>query len=162
MTFNRLVYSILEQVTPLSPFDIDVLAALLVKEAGGEKDYIAGMAGVMNTIVARANKNPSHFISVALKPKQFSAFNNIKTQQDLVNTVAQTKKHPRFNAAKDMVISASKGTLPNLIGSAKHYHVTKGPSKVTPTWTNPQYGGKNTSAVPTTTIGNHTFFSGVR
>jgi len=162
VTFNKLVYTILEQVRPLSPFDIDVLAALLVKEAGGEKDYIAGMAGVMNTIASRANNNPSNYIKVALKPKQFSAFNNIKSQQDLVNTVAQTKTHPRFNAAKQMVVSASRGTLPNLIGSAKHYHVTKGPSKVTPSWSSPQYGGSNPLAKPTTTIGNHTFFSGVR
>jgi len=162
VTFNRLVYSILEQVKPLSPFDIDVLAALLVKEAGGEKDYVAGMAGVMNTIAARANNNPSNFIKVALQPKQFSAFNNIKSQQDLVNVVTQTKTHPRFNAAKEMVVSASRGTLPNLIGQAKHYHVTKGPSTVTPSWTSPQYGGKNPLAKPTTTIGSHTFFSGVR
>ncbi|NDA63753.1 MAG: hypothetical protein EBX50_17240 [Chitinophagia bacterium] len=162
MKFDNLVNLILEQTKSLSPFDIDVLAALLVKEAGGERDYIAGMAGVMNTINARAKKNPSNYISVALKPKQFSAFNSIKSQQDLINIVNQTKKHPNFNAAKDMVISAASGTLPNLIGPATHYHVTSGPSTVRPSWTSPQYGGKNTQASPTTTIGSHTFFSGVR
>jgi hypothetical protein len=160
--FDNLVNSILEQARALSPFDIDVLAALLVKEAGGERDYIAGMAAVMNTIAARAKKNPANYISVALKPKQFSAFNSIKTQQDLINVVNQTKKHPNFNAARDMVVSAAAGTLPNLIGPATHYHVTKGSSTVKPSWTSPQYGGKNPSATPTTTVGSHTFFSGVR
>lgn len=162
MKFDNLVNSIIEQTRSLSPFDIDVLAALLVKEAGGERDYIAGMAAVMNTIAARAKKNPANYISVALKPKQFSAFNSIKNQQDLVNVVNQTKKHPNFDAAKDMVISAAAGTLPNLIGPATHYHVTKGPSTVKPSWTSPQYGGKNPLATPTTTVGSHTFFSGVR
>lgn len=162
MNFDKLVNQLLEQTKQLSQFDIDVLAALLVKEAGGERDYIAGMAGVMNTINARAKKNPANYISVALKPKQFSAFNSIKTQQDLINVINQTKKHPRFNAARDMVISAASGTLPNLIGPATHYHVTSGPSTVKPSWTSPQYGGRNPQAAPTTTIGNHTFFSGVR
>lgn len=162
MKFDTLVNSILEQTKQLSPFDIDVLAALLVKEAGGERDYIAGMAAVMNTIAARAKKNPANYIGVALKPKQFSAFNNVRNQQDLVNIVTQTKKHPNFNAARDMVLSATAGTLPNLIGPATHYHVTQGPSTVKPSWTSPQYGGKNPSATPTTTVGSHTFFSGVR
>jgi len=162
MRYNRLVSIILEAVSQPPAFDVDVLATLLVKEAGGEKDYIAGMAGVMNTIVARANKNSKFFIPVALKPRQFSALNNIKTQQQLTALVNQTKSHPNFNAAKNIVFSAYKGTLPNLIGTAKHYHVTKGSSKATPSWSTPQYGGKNIAALPTATIGNHTFFSGVR
>lgn len=162
MKFDSLVQTILEQTRPLSPFDIDVLAALLVKEAGGEKDYITGMAGVMNVIATRAKNNPANFIGVALKPKQFSAFNIVKNQQDLVNIVSQTKKHPRFNAAKQMVISASQGKLPNIVSGASHYHVTSGPSTVKPKWTSPQYGGKNTQAVPTTTLGHHTFFTGIK
>jgi hypothetical protein len=162
MKFDDLVVSIIEQTKPLSDFDLDVLATLLVKEAGGEKDYIAGMAGVMNTIATRAKNNPSFFISVALKPKQYSAFNGIKTQQDLANIVAQTRKHPRFNAAKQMAVSASAGKLPSVAGSATHYHVTSGQSKVAPKWSNPQYGGKNSAATPTTTLGGHTFFTGVK
>lgn len=162
MKFDSLVQSILEQVKPLSPFDIDVLAALLVKEAGGERDYITGMAGVMNVIATRAKNNPAGFIGVALKPKQFSAFNAIKTQQDLINIVNQTKKHPRFNAARQMVVSASQGKLPNIVGGASHYHVTSGQSTVKPRWTSPQYGGKNPQATPTTTLGHHTFFTGIK
>ena len=162
MTFNKLVDTLLEQSKPLSNFDVDTLAALLVKEAGGEADYITGMAGVMNAIASRAGSNPSRFISVALKPKQFSAFNTVKNQQDLVNIINQAKKHPRFNAAREMVLSASKGILPNIVGGASHYHVTSGPSTVAPKWTAPQYGGKNVAATPTTTLGHHTFFTGVK
>ena len=162
MTCNKLVDTLLEQSKPLSNFDVDTLAALLVKEAGGEADYITGMAGVMNAIASRAGSNPSRFISVALKPKQFSAFNAVKTQQDLVNIINQAKKHPRFNAAREMVLSASRGTLPNIVGGASHYHVTSGPGAVTPKWTAPQYGGKNPAATPTTTLGHHTFFTGIK
>jgi SLT domain-containing protein len=162
VTFNDLVNVLLEQSKPLSNFDIDTLAALLVKEAGGEPDYISGMAGVMNAITSRAGNNPDQFISVALKPKQFSAFNNVKNQQDLINVITQAKKHPRFNAAREMVASASKGTLPNIVGGASHYHVTSGTGAVKPKWSAPQYGGKNSAATPTTTLGHHTFFTGVK
>ena len=64
MRFNDIVNSILEQNVSrplLSQRDQDILATLLVREAGGEKDYIAGMAGVMNVIVNRAKKNPANF-----------------------------------------------------------------------------------------------------
>ena len=64
MKFNNLVKKILEQadIPPahiqqydLSERDKNILATLLVKEAGGEKDYVAGMAGVMNVIYNRAS-----------------------------------------------------------------------------------------------------------
>ena len=70
MKFNRLVEKILEQVDvpayvqqfDLSDREKDILATLLVKEAGGEKDYITGMAAVMNVIVNRAKNNPREFL----------------------------------------------------------------------------------------------------
>lgn len=167
MRFNSLVESILEAVTlpppppayvqqmDISDRDKDILATLLVKEAGGEADYIAGMAAVMNVIANRAKNNPRMFVKEAIRKYQFSAFNNIKTPQQMQQLIAATKQHKAYQAAKSMVQSAIQGKLTDITGKATHYYAATGPGKIaSPKW-----------AVPTKTtnkIGHHQYYSGIR
>jgi spore germination cell wall hydrolase CwlJ-like protein len=163
--FNRIVKFILEQIAPppsaqiqqydLPDRDKDILATLLVKEAGGEQDYIAGMAGVMNVIFNRAKGNPRDFVRVAIAPKQFSAFNAVKTPQQMASLIAATKSHKAFNAAKQLVQSAIKGKLSDITSRSTHYFAAAGPSKIkAPKWADP--------TKTTNKIGNHQFYTNIK
>ena len=157
MTFNSLVQSLLEQVgsTTLTNRDKDILATLLVREAGGEKDYIAGMAGVMNVIQTRAKNNPKDFVNQAIKKFQFSAFNAIKTPQQMDQLIATTKSHRAFNAAKEMVEKAILGKLTNITSNSTHYYAATGPNKIQPPkWADP--------TKKTNKIGHHQFYSNIK
>ena len=167
MRFNGLIEKILEAVdTPPSPpayvqqldlsdRDKNILATLLVKEAGGERDYIAGMAAVMNVIANRAKNNPREFVKQALRKYQFSAFNDIKTPQQMDQAIAHTRSHKAYNAAMSMVESATKGKLTDITGKATHYYAASGPSKIMPPkWADPS---KRTNK-----IGHHQYFKGIK
>lgn len=165
MKFDNLVNRLLEQADLPPPAyvqqydlpdrDKDILATLLVKEAGGEKDYIAGMASVMNVIYNRAKGNPQGFIREATRKLQFSAFNGIKTPQQMNALVANTKNHPAFNAAKEMVQKAIKGKLQDITSKSTHYYAASGPNKIQPPkWADP--------AKKTNKIGHHQFYTGIR
>lgn len=158
MKFNALVKNLLEQTLSkkdLSERDKNILAALLVREAGGEKDYIAGMAGVMNVIVNRANNNPNNFIKEALKRYQFSAFNEIKTPQQMDQLVSSTLNHRAFKAAKEMVQKAISGGLTDITNKSTHYYAASGPNKINaPKWADP--------AKKTNKIGHHQFYSNIK
>jgi len=158
MRFDDIVKSILEQNLnrpPVTQRDLDILATLLVKEAGGESDYIAGMAGVMNVIVNRAKGNPANFVREATKRLQFSAFNTIKTPQQMDQLIAATKKHKAYAAAKEMAVKAVQGRLQDITSRSTHYYAASGPNKIAPpTWADP--------AKKTNKIGHHQFFSNIR
>lgn len=163
MKFNRLVEKILEQVDvpayvqqfDLSDREKDILATLLVKEAGGEKDYITGMAAVMNVIVNRAKNNPREFLRQALKKYQFSAFNEIKTPQQMDETIKQSKNHKAFLPAKEMVQKAISGKLTDITNQSTHYYASSGPNKIKPPrWADP--------TKETNKIGHHQFYQGIR
>ena len=165
MRFNDLVKSLLEQADLPPPayvqqFDLsdrekDILATLLIKEAGGEKDYIAGMAAVMNVISNRAKNDPRNFVREALKRYQFSAFNAIKTPQQMSQLISDTKKHKAYNAAMSLVQSAIKGKLTDITNKSTHYYAASGPNKiVAPKWADP--------AKRTNKIGHHQYYTGIR
>lgn len=167
MKFNKIVKELLEQAqippTPpayiqqldLSERDKDILATLLVKEAGGEQDYVSGMAGVMNVIYNRAKGNPKDFVREATKKLQFSAFNNIKTPEQMNQLIASSKSHKAFNSAKQLVQSAIQGKLTDITSKSTHYFAASGPNKINaPRWADPY---KETNKV-----GHHQFYRDIR
>lgn len=167
MKFNDLVNNILEQadLPPPPPamvqqFDLpdrdkDILATLLVKEAGGERDYIAGMAAVMNVIFNRAKGDPRNFVREATRKLQFSAFNAVKTPQQMTMVISDTKKHKAFEAAKAMVQRAIQGKLTDITDKSTHYYAASGPNKIKP----PKWAD---STKTTNKIGHHQFYRGIK
>jgi len=141
----------------------DIVAAALIGEAGGEG--YEGMQAVMNVIMNRVKGgNPFRgAVDVVLKPKQFSFFDDYNAGSvKMGDVVTKAMQHPRWAMAKELALVGMQGKLEDLTGGATHYHVTKGPSKVKPYWSSPQFGGKNKEALATNTIGSHTFFKNIR
>lgn len=134
---------------------IDTVAACLILEAGGEGDK--GMWGVMCVIKNRAKGSdlPAHWKKVATKKQQFSCFND-----GLKGAIERARKHPKWDDAVKIVQSAMNPFTDYTYG-ATHYHVCTGPSRVTPYWTSPKFGGKNAKAIPTIVIGKHVFLKNV-
>lgn len=154
MKFSGLLHILEQTYSQLSQRDRDILATLLIGEAGGEQDYIAGMAAVMNVITNRAKNDITKFIPVALQRKQFSTFNKIKTQGDMNQRILMAKKHPAYNQALSIVDSALKRTLPPVVGTSTHYYANLGTQKITPpTWTK--------QGNPSDQIGSHKFYTNV-
>jgi spore germination cell wall hydrolase CwlJ-like protein len=141
----------------------DIVAATLIGEAGGEG--YKGMQAVMNVIMNRV-KGGDPFrgaVNVVLKPKQFSFFDGYNAgSQKMQDIISKAMKHPRWAEAKELAFVGMRGKLEDITDGATHYHVTKGPSKATPYWSSPQFGGKNREALATNTIGSHTFFKNIR
>lgn len=144
--------------------NIDVIAAALIGEAGGEGEK--GMHAVMNVIVNRAkgsNDLVRGVVSAVLKPKQFSFFNNYNAgKEDMSQIIARASSHSNWNKARSIALAGLSHKLTDITDGATHYHVSSGPSKVKPKWSNPAVGGKNPQAVVTNTIGHHTFLRNVR
>lgn len=149
----------------LSEFDINVLAALLVAEAGGEPQPERAMTAVMNVIVNRAKHNPRDYLKQATKPLQFSALNpftrgifyNLSPRTKLRDFIQSKHHHAKFKLAQLIAAKAGKGQLPDITKGATHYHVYAGNSKVTPSWTHPKLGGKNNRAAICGYLGHHVF-----
>ena len=141
----------------------DIVAAALIGEAGGEG--YKGMQAVMNVIMNRV-KGGDPFrgaVDVVLKPKQFSFFDQYNDgSAKMQDIISKAMKHPRWAEAKELALVGMRGKLEDITDGATHYHVTKGPSKVKPKWSSPQFGGKNPQALATNTIGRHTFFKNIR
>lgn len=173
--FDLLIRRILEVVDALPPTppaivqqaplkNVDIVAAALIGEAGGEGK--TGMQAVMNVIMNRSARSSDFvrgIISTILKPKQFSFFNNYTSgKESMENIVARARMHPRWNEAMEVALAGLSKKLPDITQGATHYHVTSGPGKVAPSWSSPTVGGKNTSAIVTNTIGRHTFLKNIR
>jgi len=171
--FDELINEIIADLPPPPPALIqkaeapikysDIVAAALIGEAGGEGEK--GMQAVMNVIMNRV-KGGDPFrgaVNVVLKPKQFSFFNQYNDgtvkMQDII---AKAIKHPNWDKAKELALVGMRGKLQDITDGATHYHVTSGPSKVSPKWSNPKFGGKNSEASATNTIGRHTFFTNIK
>lgn len=143
------------KTTGPSSRDRDILATLLVKEAGGDADYVSSMAGVMNAVVNRAKRDPSKFVAVATKPRQFSCFDAIKTPQMMDVLIQKTKMHPAYNAALSLVDSALKGKLMDITQGSTHYYANKGINKIkAPYWANP--------TKKTNQIGSHQYLKDIK
>jgi hypothetical protein len=147
---------------PIDEQSINIVASTLILEAGGEPEKNA-MLAIMNVIHQRARGNPNNYVSVALKPMQFSCHNDKTPQQ----SIDKSKGHAKWRQAVDIVEKALRGEMPDVTGGADHYHVYKGPSECKPSWTHPDLGGKKyingqPRAVEVTVyIGDHVFLKNV-
>jgi spore germination cell wall hydrolase CwlJ-like protein len=144
--------------------NVDVVAAALIGEAGGEGN--TGMHAVMNVITNRAKSSPDFVrgvIEAVLKPKQFSYFNKYNSGgESMISIINKAKQHPSWNKALEIALAGLSKKLPDITSGATHYHVSSGPGKVIPKWSSPQVGGTNPQAVITNTIGHHTFLKNIR
>lgn len=133
----------------------EVVAACIIAEAGGEGTI--GMYAVMAVIKnrSRGSVSPTSWYNVVTKKKQFSCFNN-----GINSVVAKAKTHDNWKTALNFV-EAAKGNMVDPTKGATHYHVCTGPSKVSPYWTHPNFGGKNKKCIVTAVIGRHVFLSNV-
>jgi N-acetylmuramoyl-L-alanine amidase len=128
----------------------DIVAAVLIGEAGGERD--PGMQAVMNVIMNRAKK-PERFVSTVLRRRHFAMFNSATGNASGVNydivrsIVSDYKKHPCWNKAQILVSQATHGELPDVTEGATHYYSCKMPKA--PLWAQ--------EMKETTRIGNHIF-----
>lgn len=100
-----------------------IVAACLIKEAGGEKDPVRAMTGVMNVIENRALHQPEYFYRVVTVPLQFSCFNGVKndTPENFLPQISEAAKHPRWADACHLVELACLGQLKDITHGATHY-----------------------------------------
>jgi spore germination cell wall hydrolase CwlJ-like protein len=92
----------------------DVVAAVLVHEAGGEG--LRGMEAVLEVIHTRANRAGSSLYEVVTRRFQFSCLNRTSPAQ----LVKSARRHPRWNEAVDLVRQGRVKT--NWTRGATHYH----------------------------------------
>jgi N-acetylmuramoyl-L-alanine amidase len=117
--------------------NVEVVAATLILEAGGERDPRA-MEAVMEVIRNRAVARNRSMESICLQRLQFSCWNSISVQ----NGIAKAKKHPKWKLALTIVNSSPTYHT----SGADHYHT----HAVNPSW--------NRKMNRTVVIQNHVFF----
>lgn len=135
------------QKIPISRADLEVVAACLIGEAGGEGEK--GLQAVMNVVYNRAGGDPARFKSVVLAPKQFSAMNSAtgrRPKNSVANLVAMHKKHPLWSTALMTAHRASYKQLPDMTQGSTHYHA----SAIKPSWAG--------SMQPVGYLGGHIFY----
>ena len=122
------------------PNDVEVVAAVLIAEAGGEA--VAGMEAVMEVIQNRCRVHGCVSLAqVCLKPGAFSCL--IGTTPEKL--IRRAKKHRKWRLAVGM---AKMGVITKLAKGANHYHEASLDPK--PAWADP--------AKITARIGNHIFY----
>lgn len=136
--------SVEEALTP-----INIVAATLTGEARGEGEK--GMQAVLNVLMNRlkyANESDLNKLKdVALAKKQFSIWNNLKTDEKKAAFVNQMRKTPQWSIAMKLINEAKTGKLRDITGNATFYHTNK---------VEPQWGDVFTK---TNVIGNHIFYN---
>lgn len=123
--------------------EIDITARTLWGEARGEGT--TGMQAVANVIRNRVNGLKwfgSTFKEVCLKPRQFSAWEDLNRPKML----AVDTSNPQFRQAVEIAKKAVAGTLPDITNGANHYHAVN----VKPSWAD--------TKKLTVIIGNHAFY----
>lgn len=89
----------------------DLIASVLILEAGGEKNTNS-IPAILEIIQNRANK--TDYYSVVRKKYQFSCLNKLSDEQ----AISIAKKHIKFNFALQLVRENKKS---NLLNGANHY-----------------------------------------
>jgi len=116
----------------------EIVAATLIAEAGGEKDFRA-MAAVAEVIYNRSLARKISPAQVCLQPKQFSCWNN----KDVEGGIEKAKKHKKWSNA--LKIAQNLGST-NYTKNAQFYHTIQ----INPSW--------NKKMLATVTIENHKFY----
>lgn len=117
---------------------LEVVAATLIAEAGGEKDLRA-MHAVGEVIYNRSISRKLSPMQVCLQRKQFSCWNG----KDVETEIEKAKKHKKW--ANALKIAQNLGST-NYTKNAQFYHTTK----INPSW--------NKKMLATVTIENHKFY----
>ncbi len=137
--------------------DIDVVAATIIGEAGGEDTD--GMKAVKNVLQNRSSKRGTSLAGEALRPKQFSMWNKATSgvnvtadfnQKDRIlkiqSIIDMYKKHPKWNIGTTL----AKTKIKDITGGATKYYASGGRHAI-----DPPYWAKNWK--DPIIIGNHTF-----
>lgn len=122
-----------------APRPVEVVAAVLVAEAGGERDAARSMKAVREVIQMRAYEQKRTEVAIATAPKQFSCLNRITPAR----LVAISRQHPRWTEA---VRLASAPVKQATVWHATHYHSVT----VRPSWAAGQR--------PVAIVGSHAFY----
>lgn len=129
----------------LSPRDREIVAACLVLEAASQGDF--GMRAVMAVIRNRARGLPELLTPTVLRPKQFSALNQLTAgRESLARVIQRAKRDPMWQAALEIVDDALDGSWHDPTDGATHY--TRSAERTR--WTR--------SLAKTVTIGAHSFY----
>ncbi len=118
---------------------IEVVAAVLVAEAGGERDAARAMRAVREVIQVRAYERRQTEHAVATAPRQFSCLNRIAPAR----LVAIARQHPRWTEAVRLAAAPVKQAT---VGQSNHYHAMT----VRPSWAVGQR--------PVAVVGSHVFY----
>jgi len=126
-----------------------LITAVLIAEAGGEKDWKRGLAAVYEVIWTRGVERRLSLAEVVQQRKQFSCLNN--TTPALL--VQRMSNHKRYAWAHDELLkfppltmhTVPTGLLALSTNRANHYHA----KSVSPYWAKGEQGK---------TIGNHIFY----
>ncbi|WP_262695183.1 cell wall hydrolase [Kordiimonas aquimaris] len=127
---------------------IDIMARTAWGEARGEG--LTGMRSVCHVIMNRAEQGGwwgNSVVTVALKPEQFSAWNEGDPNRNKM--LAVDDSNPDFAAALSIAANVYEGKLPDNTGGATHYHT----KTVNPFWAEPDKVVAD--------IGNHIFYRGI-
>lgn len=128
--------------------DVDVLARTIFGEARGEKR--AGMEAVAWVILNRARRGsprfPGTIAEVCKSPYQFTCWG--KNDPNARLCAAVDESNPSYLLALNVATAVLGGMVPDPVGGADHYHVTKMPNP--PAWANKMRLVKR--------IGAHSFF----
>lgn len=123
----------------------ETVAACLVLEAANQGDF--GMRSVMSVIRNRARGQPELFAPTVLRPKQFSALNQLTAgRETLARVVGRARRDVMWSTALRIVDDAVHDAWHDPTGGATHYTRT---GERTP-WTR--------SLAKTVTIGSHSFY----
>jgi len=128
----------------ITPFELSILAATVLGEAGGEPDE--GIAAVTWAIINRARdpRWPNRIDEVCLQPKQFSVWNyGNKRRVQLARAGPET---PGYLNVLHIVSGVLAGNIKDPTNGSNHYHTTG----VSPSWSR--------DVEPTIVIGGHLFY----
>lgn len=129
----------------LNATERETVAACLVLEAANQGDF--GMRSVMSVIRNRARGQPELFAPTVLRPKQFSALNQLTTcRETLARTISRARRDAMWSTALRIVDESVHEAWHDPTGGATHYTRT---GERTP-WTR--------SLAKTVTIGSHSFY----
>lgn len=129
----------------LTSADRETVAACLVLEAASQGDF--GMRAVMAVIRNRARGLPELFAPTVLRPKQFSALNNVTAgRESLARAIARAKRDIMWLTALEIVEHATAPTWHDPTAGATHYTLSAERTR----WTR--------SLAKTVTIGAHSFY----
>ena len=116
----------------------EIVAATLILEAGGEKDFRA-MSAVAEVIYNRSISRKLSPAQICLQRKQFSCWNG----KDVQSGIDKAKKHKKWPNA--LQIAQNLGST-NYTKNAQFYHTIQ----INPSW--------NKKMLATVTIENHKFY----